>query len=161
MVQLHRVTERNIQLFKETRLRALQDSPSAFGSTYAREVAMSDETWRQRWAGGYVTAYLAHSADTACGIVGVYIDRDDNERAGLISMWVAPAARRKNVGRMLVETTCDWAREKNARAIYLMVTSNNEAASAFYKRLGFKETGHSEPYPNDPTLIEYEMVLAL
>jgi ribosomal protein S18 acetylase RimI-like enzyme len=62
---------------------------------------------------------------------------------------------------MLVEAACDWARKKEARAIYLMVTSNNETASAFYKRLGFKETGHSEPYPNDPTLIEYEMVLAL
>jgi ribosomal protein S18 acetylase RimI-like enzyme len=160
MVQLHRVTERNIQLFKEARLRALQDSPSAFGSTYAREVAMDDETWRF-WAGDHVATYLAQSDEAPCGIAGVYIDRDDRERAGLISMWVAPAARRKSVGRMLVETTCDWAREKNARAIYLMVTSNNEAAIAFYKRLGFKETGHSEPYPNDPSLIEYEMVLAL
>ena len=161
MIHLHRVTEHNIQLFKETRLRALQDSPSAFGSTYAREVAMDDEAWRQRWAGGYVAAYLAHSDDAPCGIAGVYIDRDDSARAGLISMWVAPEARRKNVGHMLVEAACDWARKKEASAIYLMVTSNNEAASAFYKRLGFKETGHSEPYPNDPTLIEYEMVLAL
>lgn len=161
MVQLHRVTEHNISLFKETRLRALQDSPSAFGSTYARESVMDDETWRQRWAGDYVTAYLAHSDEAPCGIAGVYIDRDDPARAGLISMWVTPESRRKNVGRLLVEAACDWAREKNARAIYLMVTSNNEAASAFYKRLGFKETDHSEPYPNDPTLVEYEMVLAL
>jgi len=38
-----------------------------------------------------------------------------------------------------------------------MVTNNNFAAIAFYKRLGFAPTGHTEPYPNDPALIEYEM----
>jgi len=28
---------------------------------------------------------------------------------------------------------------------------------AFYERLGFIRTGRTEPYPNDPALIEYEM----
>jgi ribosomal protein S18 acetylase RimI-like enzyme len=53
------------------------------------------------------------------------------------------------------------AREKNARAMYLMVTSNNEAAISFYESLRFEKTGHTEPYPNDPALIEYEMILTL
>ena len=39
----------------------------------------------------------------------------------------------------------------------LMVTSNNEAALRFYEQLGFNRTGRTEPYPNDPALIEYEM----
>jgi ribosomal protein S18 acetylase RimI-like enzyme len=38
-----------------------------------------------------------------------------------------------------------------------MVTSDNAPALAFYQRLGFTLTGHTEPYPNDPALIEYQM----
>jgi ribosomal protein S18 acetylase RimI-like enzyme len=44
-----------------------------------------------------------------------------------------------------------------ARALQLMVTSNNEPATRFYERLGFTRTGRTEPYPNDPVVIEYEM----
>jgi len=50
-----------------------------------------------------------------------------------------------------------WARSRNARVLLLMVVSNNEAAIRFYERLGFTRTGRTQPYPNDPTLIEYEM----
>jgi len=38
-----------------------------------------------------------------------------------------------------------------------MVTSSNHAAMEFYGRLGFSMTGRTEPYPNDPALMEYEM----
>jgi ribosomal protein S18 acetylase RimI-like enzyme len=40
-----------------------------------------------------------------------------------------------------------------------MVTCNNDGAIGFYERLGFKKTGRTEPYPNDDTLMEFEMML--
>jgi ribosomal protein S18 acetylase RimI-like enzyme len=54
-----------------------------------------------------------------------------------------------------------WARSRGAAAMVLLVTSNNHAAIAFYEQLGFKRTGRTEPYPNDPNLVEYEMLKAL
>ena len=42
-----------------------------------------------------------------------------------------------------------------------MVTSVNSGAIAFYERLGFAKTGVMGEYPNDASIIEYEMVLAL
>jgi ribosomal protein S18 acetylase RimI-like enzyme len=41
------------------------------------------------------------------------------------------------------------------------VTSNNGAGLHFYQRLGFTRTGGTEPYPNDPALIEIEMMRSL
>ena len=35
--------------------------------------------------------------------------------------------------------------------------SNNQGAIELYLRCGFRMTGHTEPYPNDPGLFEYEM----
>lgn len=36
------------------------------------------------------------------------------------------------------------------------VTSTNHPAMRFYESLAFTFTGHTEPYPNDPALMECE-----
>ena len=46
MIEIVPVTMRNVKAFREVRLRALKEDPSAFGSTYAREAAFADDTWR-------------------------------------------------------------------------------------------------------------------
>ncbi len=65
------------------------------------------------------------------------------------------------LGRQLVDAIAAWADSRHASALYLLVTSNNEPAIAFYQNLGFTMTGHTEPYPNDPALIEHEMSRSL
>ena len=92
-----------------------------------------------------------------CGIAGTHLDRDDATRAHLISMWTAPEYRRHGVGRLLVDEIIRWAGLRGARALHLMVTAHNDPARRFYERLGFAVTGRTEPYPNDPALIELEM----
>jgi ribosomal protein S18 acetylase RimI-like enzyme len=68
---------------------------------------------------------------------------------------------RKGIGRMLVETVVTWARSQNAQVLLLLVTSNNHKAINFYQRLGFSLTGKTEPYRNDPSLLNYEMHLSI
>jgi len=96
-------------------------------------------------------------AGTACGIAGSFLDQNDRTRANLISVWTAPTHRKRGIGRLLVNEVLNWARGRNARALQLMVTSNNKLAIRFYQRLGFTQTGRTEPYPNDPAVVEYEM----
>lgn len=151
-------------LFREVRLRALRDSPSAFGSTYAKESALSDAEWlhrAERWDGERGIGFLAVDGGAGCGIAGCFLEEAKASRAHLISMWTAPSHRRQGVGSMLVAAIQDWAREHGADALCLMVTSGNDAAIEFYRRLGFACTGRTAPYPNDPALIEYEMAKPL
>lgn len=164
MITLDPITPQNALVFKAVRLRALQDTPSAFGSTYARESQLTDADWMERarkWNGERSVLFLAMDGNNACGIAGSSLDPDDATRAHLISMWTAPAYRRRGVGSQLVSEVLAWARSRGARTLLLMVTSNNESAIWFYERLGFARTGRTEPYPNDPTLIEYEMSRAI
>jgi ribosomal protein S18 acetylase RimI-like enzyme len=86
------------------------------------------------------------------------VDEDDAAVGQLISMWVAPEARRSGAGRILIDAIVAWAGERGLRTIKLMVTSVNGGAMEFYRRLGFERTGRTEPYPNDPAVVEYEMV---
>jgi ribosomal protein S18 acetylase RimI-like enzyme len=160
MVKLKPVRAENVQVFKEVRLRALEDSPSAFGSTYATEAQLTDREWLARalrWNGESGIGYLAMEDGAAFGIAGAFLDQEDGARAHLVSMWTAPTHRQRGVGRLLVDGVVDWARLRGARTVRLMVTSNNETAILFYRRLGFVMTGRTEPYPNDPALIEHEM----
>ena len=74
---------------------------------------------------------------------------------------VNPNRRLVFPGRLLVDAIETWARRSGAHTLQLMVTSSNHAAISFYQRLGYTPTGRTEPYPNDPALIEYEMSKSL
>ena len=159
-ITIERITQSNLSAFKEIRLRALQDTPQAFGSTFARESQFTETEWLERakrWDGETGIGFLAIDNGHECGIAGGLIDADDRTRVVLVSMWTAPTHRRSGIGRALVDHVLGWARGREARTLRLMVTSGNEPAIRFYEKLGFARTGRTEPYPNDPGLIEYEM----
>jgi ribosomal protein S18 acetylase RimI-like enzyme len=161
MISIERITIQNALLFKAVRLRALQDAPDAFASTYAKESQLADSDWIKRaeeWNSETGAAFLAIDSSSLCGLAGSFLDEDDPTRANLISMWTAPTHRQRGVGRLLVNEVIKWARGRNARFLQLMVRSTNEPAIRFYEQLGFRRTGRVEPYPDDFALIEYEML---
>lgn len=163
MLTIEPITVERVKLFKAVRLRALQDSPSAFGSTYAREAQFDDAEWARRalrWNGDRGIGFIAMDGGAACGIAGALLDEDE-ATAQLVSMWTAPTHRRRGVGRLLVESVVAWAARRGVQTLQLKVTSGNDGAIRFYERLGFSMTGRTEPYPNDPALFEHEMARAL
>ncbi|MBS1806018.1 MAG: GNAT family N-acetyltransferase [Acidobacteria bacterium] len=165
MIEIKRVTPETAGAFKDVRLRALKDSPTAFCSTHAKESQLPDEEWQQRadrWSKAENDAmFLALNSGAACGIVGSYRLPEKPERAQVISMWVDPAYRRAGVGKLLIDAVVEWNRIRGVRELVLMVTSVNVGAAAFYQRLGFANTGVTEPYPNDPSILEYEMLMEI
>jgi ribosomal protein S18 acetylase RimI-like enzyme len=160
MVTLHQITQPLASHYKAVRLRALQDTPSAFGSTYASESQFTDTDWQQRTANLCTPrsiGYLARYHDEYCGIAVSFLNEQNPQHAELMSMWVAPEQRRTGTGRLLVDAIESWARSRGAHTFQFMVTSKNLDAIAFYQRLGFTPTGRTEPYPPNPTLIQFEM----
>ena len=146
MVTLHQITPPLASSYKTVRLRALQDTPAAFGSTYARESQFSDADWQQRAANLCTSrsiGYLAHQNEY-CGIVVSFLKEQDPHYAELMSMWVAPEQRRTGTGRLLVDAVGAWARQSRAHTLQLMVTSSNLAAISFYQRLGFIKTSPTQ-----------------
>lgn len=160
MTILHQITRQMALPYKSVRLRALADSPSAFGSTYLRESQFTEEEWNARARnldGRRAVGYLAFDGEEYRGIAACFLDKENPLQADLVSMWVAPESRRSGVGQLLVDAIAAWAAGRGAHNLQLMVTSSNHTAMGFYRRNGFSMTGRTEPYPNDPALIEYEM----
>lgn len=164
MTELHPITPLLAADYRTVRLRALQDSPTSFGSTYRRESQLTDDEWlarAERLISGRGKGFLAFHDGRYVGIAVCFLDDDDPLKAQLISMWVAPEQRGLGVGKLLVDTIASWACEHGTRTLQLMVTSINHSAMEFYRSIGFSPTGRTKPYPNDPALEEYEMTKAL
>ncbi len=148
MVTVKPITPPDACLFKAVRLRALQDAPQAFGSTYQRESQFSDSEWLarvERMNGERGIGFLAMDGETACDIVGAFLDQNDPTRAQLVSTWTSPTHHEQGIGRLLVAEVLKWARARDAHTLLLMVTSHNQPAINFYQRLGLPELDGPNP----------------
>lgn len=155
---IRRVEPDDWESLRTIRLAALAEAPYAFGSTYAREAAFGEADWRRRLTGPGVTflACLPDRLDAPVGLSGGY--PEDEETVELVSMWVEPGVRGKGIGAPLVEAVVDWARQRGALRVHLLVTETNPSARRLYERTGFDYTEEREPMPSDPRLIGLGMV---
>jgi len=160
MPEIVAITRNMSDLYKEVRLRALQADPSAFCSTYAREVQFTDEVWYERSASldGYKKiGFVAMEASKPCGLVACFRDEQASTCAHVISMWVAPSHRGTGLSSSLLDAIRKWAQTQGITVLRLGVISNNATAIKFYERYGFTRTGEQERYRNDASLFEVEM----
>jgi ribosomal protein S18 acetylase RimI-like enzyme len=150
------------QVLRDTRLAALRDTPSAFGSTYVQEVQLAEQDWRNRaGAGSNFLAYLPEVSTTEpVGLAAGYLETP--ETAELVSMWVSPQARGRSIGEALIARVARWAGEQpGVKTLHLWVTESNKPAYRLYERCGFALTGERQPLPSDPSLDEVAMARPL
>lgn len=122
--------------------------------------------WRSRVAAAATgidsTLFVAtDAAGTDVGMVAGIRNTRDPTTAELISMWVAPKARRSGAGAGLVRHVIGWASDSGYSRVELWVTRGNDAAERLYRRAGFRETGDVKPLPSDPCKNELRMRLDL
>ena len=166
-VVVRRVRPDEVAEFKAIRLRALADTPDAFGQTLAQAEAMPESLWLERVARGAAGAEsvllvaVDRTTDEWLGMTGSYFEDGQPEIANVVSVWVAPEARRRGVGRRLQAAAQAWAVFRGAREQRLWVTDTNEAARALYLAEGFTLTGKTQPHPAKSELTELEMIRRL
>ncbi len=160
LIKLVRIQAQSAQTYKAIRLAALKQDPLSFGSTYEREALLADQDWLNRAKsldGQNRVGFFALEDEKALGLVACFRDSENPAVAEVISMWVAPAGRRRGVGSDLLNAIRRWAQDGGIRTLRLLVTSSNTAGISFYERNGFVRTGNTTPYPHTPDIFEIEM----
>lgn len=153
--------------FRALRLRALADAPEAFGTTLAEAEAMPARYWERRVSDGAagVMGVMMVAVDAAtgawCGMTVGYRDEADATVGHVVSVWVAPEARRSGAARLLLVAVHDWARACGVRKMRLAVTESNVPARRLYERAGYRSTGTAQPMSGHPGLHEIDMVFNL
>ena len=142
MLSVRRINSDDWSEWRRLRREALREAPDAFDSTLADWSGPGDteERWRSRL--DVVPLNLVADLDgVAAGMVSCTEVVD--QKAELISMWVAPEARRRGVGEALVRAVLDHARDGGVVTVVLEVNSENAPAIALYARCGFVDKGWS------------------
>jgi ribosomal protein S18 acetylase RimI-like enzyme len=139
-IQIRRLAPTDAALYRDIRLEALRCNPEAFGSTFDAENAQPLTLFADRIGGSNV--FGAFHDSKLVGIAGLLIGKGQKEahKGRLVGMYVRPSARKVGVGRRLVETIIEFARQR-VELIQLAVVSDNEPARRVYERLGFVEYG--------------------
>ena len=143
------LTAHDAAAYQALRLRALRESPAAFGSTYASEVDIPLPQIAERLARGAGREDVMFGAfDDADGdLVGLaglgrQTGLKTRHRAHVWGMYVAPEARGRGVGRALMQALIAHARTLDGlERLTLGVEGGNAAARALYHAVGFVTYG--------------------
>ena len=150
MLEIRSLSPAEWETIRDIRLRALQDSPDAFTSSYERESTFDEVTWRDRARTGqwFVAIDDSEPVGIACGIEGWSVDPAKRE---LVGMWVAESHRGRRVGLALLERVGEWARADGASTLTLGVVEGNHRALRAYEKMGLRVTGERIQVWNDPS----------
>nr|WP_302056074.1 GNAT family N-acetyltransferase [Pseudomonas sp. SBB6] len=143
------------------RLRALQDAPDAFGSTFDAESQRADDNWAARIAAANANAddraFFAFNGDAVCGLVWCKLAAAEPAVADLYQMWVDPASRGLGAGSALLKAALEWAASVAVRRVRLGVTLADSPAMRLYQAHGFQAVGAPEPLREGSSLMSQAM----
>jgi ribosomal protein S18 acetylase RimI-like enzyme len=163
--RVRRISPHEGDRLRDIRLRALQNAPGAFASSFETESARPREAWEEaagaRSVGAGAATFVAEVGREWLGLIGAFRASERLEIVELVSMWVAPEFRGRGVAQSLIEEVVAWGQATGADAVGLGAADGNEAAIAVYERAGFVLTGERAPLPSDSSRDELRMILTL
>ncbi len=158
MFSARRLTPHDWYLLRDLRLTALSESPDAFLSTYDRESAYTEQTWRNEFARGDWSIATRRGRP----IVGATLESAARmHERHLEYLWVSPEYRRFGVASMLLSTVLDHLRDSGVATALLWILDGNVPALRLYERFGFTSTHERQPLEADPARSEERMTLSL
>lgn len=124
------------------------------GEAAAIHAASFPAPWEQRWDRDALAELLASpgafglmaqpgDGEEAIGFVLVRVAADEAE---IITIGVAPQARRRGAGTALLSAAAAEARERGAVSLFLEVAEDNFPARRLYEELGFVAVGKRRAY---------------
>ena len=130
--------------YRELRLFALQDSPTAFSADYQINLNHPMSFWENRLRPDpHGTIFFAEHDSQLIAMTGVRQGESAKTKhaALIISVFVRPEWRGLHIAEELIESSCEWAKARGAEIVKLAVVTTNTSAVRCYERIGFKTYG--------------------
>ena len=114
--------------------------------------ALNRQAFAEAWTREALSRALAEGFDirvwrAASGeLVAYWMSRDVADETHIMQLAVAPARRRRGLGRQLAQRVLAEKRRGGIRTAWLEVRAGNRAARALYGALGFEEAGVRRGY---------------
>lgn len=147
-------TTSDLHAFRDLRLEALKNHPTAFGSDYEEIFLKPIEYWEERLKINSAEQAMWFAVQNSNLIGMATIVRGSSKKsvhtANIYGIYVKPEWRRNHIAQRLVRTCLNWAVENGIIVVKLAVVSDNRSAIRCYERCGFT------PYGTEPKALNYE-----
>lgn len=134
--------------FRELRLGALLDSPTAFSMDYERASQQSMKYWEERLTMDDQESALFFAENNAhlIGMTGIVRGASPKTRHGadIWGVYVTPKWRGFHIAEEFIHGCKDWAKARGVVILRLAVVAANQSAIRCYERCGFTIYG-TEP----------------
>lgn len=132
-------------LFKAVRLKALENDPAVFGSSFESESAYPDDRWRAWILDTSVGVFGVFCGGEVIGMTGVALKADRPGDAVLWGSWLEKEWRGKGLSRKMYASRIDWARENSAvKRLVVSHRKSNNASKRANQKNGFVWTHDEE-----------------
>jgi ribosomal-protein-alanine N-acetyltransferase len=126
------------------------------GASFA--IPWDEAAFRALLSGPGAMALIAHDGGVDTGFILLHVVPPEAE---ILSIGVAPAARRKGAGHALLAEAAAQLRHQTVAEIFLDVASDNGPALALYRRAGFHDIARrTRYYENGADAIVMRLTLA-
>jgi RimJ/RimL family protein N-acetyltransferase len=140
-------TPSDVTQYRELRLGALQDTPTAFSADYQAHLSRPMSFWEGRLNfDEYGIIFFAEQASNLIGMTGIHQRESPKTKhsAEIFSVYVRPEWRGLHIAEGLIDLCVQWAKAREVNILKLGVMATNTSAVRCYERCGFKIYG-TEP----------------
>jgi ribosomal-protein-alanine N-acetyltransferase len=131
----------------DAKLPAGREMAQLFAGDAAMLAGLHAQSFEKAWDAGALAALLEGPGVFAFHAAsGFVLARAAAGEAEILTLAVTPAARRRGLGRVLMQEAAAHAAMLGAQTMFLEVGSENAAALALYHGLGFEQAGSRKGY---------------
>jgi ribosomal protein S18 acetylase RimI-like enzyme len=146
-VIIREATPDDVTQYRELRLFALQDAPTAFSADYQTQLSRPMSFWEGRLNfDEFGIIFFAEYAGNLIGMTGIRQRESPKTKhsADIFSVYVQPEWRGLHIAEALIDSCAQWAKAHEVNILKLGVMATNASAVRCYERCGFKIYG-TEP----------------
>jgi RimJ/RimL family protein N-acetyltransferase len=139
--------------FRELRLFALKESPTAFSADYQVDASQSVSFWKGRLKPDeYGIIFIAEHENHLIGMTGIRKGESPKTKhsAGIWGVYVRPEWRGAHIAEEMIDMCCEWAKLRGVQIVKLGVMTTNKSGIRLYERCGFTV------YGTEPLTIYYD-----
>lgn len=106
--------QRDLEVFRAVRLKALKDHPELYGATYQDSIQQGAEYWLDILSRQDKEVFGVFDGDVLVGIGGVYVPSDDPVRAEarFVMGYIDPGYRGRGLSHLLFDARMGWSRAR-------------------------------------------------
>jgi len=153
-VIIRHCTLTDVNTFRELRLEALKEHPTAFASDYDEAILKPQSDWEKTLTMNTEeqALYLAEYKGQLIGMTGVFrrLSKKSLHSAVIWGVYVKSEWRGRHISEALIQSCLSWAKQKNIVIVKLGVVTDNLSAIHCYKNCGFTT------YGKEPKALSYD-----